>query len=154
MQGAGFGQASPVSTIILSYLNLSDTLLVQPITMIKAESACKFEELQTDVFHMYTEHLFLSKADSWILSHTLLECTDKLTADQKKWTGNGKVREKRQTHSNIKSMLIQIDFSIKEENSGDISDVQKESSRPGEVLEYHNWVWKKLKISSQVLKFS
>ena len=69
MQGAGFGhQASPVFTIILSFLNLSVTLLVQRISMIKAASACKLEGLQTDVYHMYTEHLLLSKTDSWILA--------------------------------------------------------------------------------------
>ena len=57
-------QASPIFTIILSFLNSSNTLLVQPISMIKVASACKFEGLQTDVYHMCIEHLFLSKADS------------------------------------------------------------------------------------------
>ena len=65
-------QASPVFTIILSFWNLSDTLLVQPISMIKAASACKFEGLQADVYHVYTKYLLPSKTDSWILSHTLL----------------------------------------------------------------------------------
>ena len=53
-------QASPVFTIILSFFNLSVTLLVQPISMIKAASACKVEGLQADVYYMYTEHLLLS----------------------------------------------------------------------------------------------
>ena len=57
-------QASPVFTIILSFLNISDTLLVQLISMKKAASACKLEGLQTDVHDVYTEHLLLSKTDS------------------------------------------------------------------------------------------
>ena len=58
--GSGFGhQAIPVFTKILSFLNMSDTLLVHPISMIKAAPACKFEGLQTDVHHMYTEHILL-----------------------------------------------------------------------------------------------
>ena len=58
--GSGFGhQASPVFTMILSFLNLSNTLLVQPISVKKkAASTCKLEGLQTDVGHMYTEHSF------------------------------------------------------------------------------------------------
>ena len=71
--GSGIGHlATLVFTIILSFLNVSDTLLVQLIFMIKAASACKLEGLQSYVYHMYAEHLLLSKADSWILLHTLL----------------------------------------------------------------------------------
>ena len=56
----GFGhQASPVFPIILSLLNISNILLVQPISMKKAASACKLDGLQTDVYHMYTQHLLL-----------------------------------------------------------------------------------------------
>ena len=63
--GSGFEhQTGPVSTIILSFLNISDTLLVQLISMLKAASTYKFEGLQTDVYYMYMENLFLSKADS------------------------------------------------------------------------------------------
>ena len=40
--GSGFGhQASPVFTIILSFLNLSNSLLVQLISMKKTASTCK-----------------------------------------------------------------------------------------------------------------
>ena len=53
--GSGFGhQASTVFTIILSFLNLSNTLLVQPST---AASACKPEGLQIDMGQTYTGHL-------------------------------------------------------------------------------------------------
>ena len=69
--GAGFGQqASPVFTIILSFLNLSNTLLVQPISMIKAASACKLEGLHIDVYHMYTDH-FLCQKQTLDYSHIL-----------------------------------------------------------------------------------
>ena len=34
-----------------------------------------------------------------------------------------------------------------------VLDFSLQSSRPGKVLEFHNWVWKKLKISSEVLRF-
>ena len=58
---SGFGhQAGPVFTIILSFLNIAGTLLVQLISMMTTASACKLEGLQTDVHHMYTEHLLLS----------------------------------------------------------------------------------------------
>ena len=57
-------QASPVFTVILSFLNTSHTLLVEPICFIKAVSAGRLEGLQTDVCHMYTEHLLLSKTNS------------------------------------------------------------------------------------------
>ena len=46
-------QASPIFTIILSLLNISKTLQVQPISMLKVASACKLEGLHTDVFHVY-----------------------------------------------------------------------------------------------------
>ena len=63
--GSGFEhQASPVFTIILSFLNLSNTLLVQPISMIKAASACKLEGLQTDVGHTILSIYFPSKTVS------------------------------------------------------------------------------------------
>ena len=65
-------QASPVFTIILSYLNIAHTLLVQPIGFIKASPACILEGLHTDVYHLYTIHLLLSKTNSGLLSHTLL----------------------------------------------------------------------------------
>ena len=54
-------QASPVFTTIQSFLNISDTSLVQLISIIIAASACKFEGLQTDVYPLHTEHLLLSK---------------------------------------------------------------------------------------------
>ena len=58
--GMGSGhQASPVFTIILSFLNISTTLLEQLISMKKAAPAWKLEWLQTDVCHMYTEHSLL-----------------------------------------------------------------------------------------------
>ena len=57
-------QAGPVFTIILLFLNISDTLRVQPISMIKAASASKLEGFHTAVYHMYTEHLPLSKTES------------------------------------------------------------------------------------------
>ena len=57
-------QASPVFTVILSFLNLSYTLLVQPTSMNEAASACTLEGLQTDMYHVYTKHLRLSKTDS------------------------------------------------------------------------------------------
>ena len=56
-------QANPVFTVILSFLNISDTLLIELISMIKAASACKLEGLRTDVYHMQTEHLLMSKTD-------------------------------------------------------------------------------------------
>ena len=63
--GSGFGhQASPVFTIILSFLNISNTLLVHPISMKKIASARKLVGLRADVCYMYTEHLLLSKTDS------------------------------------------------------------------------------------------
>ena len=71
--GSGFWhQASHVFTIILSFLNISNILLVHAVSIKKAASASKLAGLQTDVYHMYAEHLLLSKTDSWILSHTLL----------------------------------------------------------------------------------
>ena len=71
---SGFGhQVSPVFTINLSFLNLSNTLLVQPISMKKAASACKFGGLQTDVGHTYTEHLLPIKNR---LLNTLTYSTD------------------------------------------------------------------------------
>ena len=70
--GSGFGhQTSPVFTIIISFLNISNTSLVQPIFMKKAASACKFEGLKTDVYHMYTEHLLLSKTRLLNMLNTL-----------------------------------------------------------------------------------
>ena len=60
-------QASPVFTIILSFLNIAHTLLVQPIYFIKAASACILEGLHTDMYHAYTKHLLLSKTDSRVL---------------------------------------------------------------------------------------
>ena len=62
---SGFGhQASPVFTIILSFVNICYILPEQPISMKKAESASKLDGLQTDMYHMYAEHLRLSKTDS------------------------------------------------------------------------------------------
>ena len=55
-------QASPVFAIILSILNISNTLLVQPISVIKVASVCKLEGLHIDMYRMYTEHLLWSKA--------------------------------------------------------------------------------------------
>ena len=58
--GSGFRhQDSPVFFTILSFLNISDTLLVQLISMLIAASTYKLEGLQTDVCQIYTEHLFL-----------------------------------------------------------------------------------------------
>ena len=65
-------QASPVLTIILSFLNIPHTLLVQPICFIKAASACILEGLHADVYHLYTKPLTLVKTNSCLLSHTLL----------------------------------------------------------------------------------
>ena len=65
-------QAGPVFTIILSFLNIAHTLLVQPICFMKAASACVLEGLHTDVYHLYTKHLLLSKTNSCLLAHTLL----------------------------------------------------------------------------------
>ena len=70
--GAGFGhQASSLFTIILSFLNLSKTLLVQPISMIKVASACILEGLHTDAYHLYTKPFTMVKTNSCLLSHTL-----------------------------------------------------------------------------------
>ena len=63
--GPGIGhQASPVFTIILSFLNISNILPVQSISMNKAASACTLDGLETDVYHMYSEHVLLSKIGS------------------------------------------------------------------------------------------
>ena len=42
-------QTTHVFTIILLYLNLTNTLVVEPISMKKAASVCKLEALQPDV---------------------------------------------------------------------------------------------------------
>ena len=53
--GSCFGhQASPVFTIILSFLIIAHILVVQPICFIKVASACILEGLHTDVYHVYT----------------------------------------------------------------------------------------------------
>ena len=65
-------QASPVFTVILPFLNIAHTLLVQPICFIKAASACILEGLHTDVYHVYTNPFTWSKTNSCLLSHTLL----------------------------------------------------------------------------------
>ena len=65
-------QASPVFTIILSFLNIAYTLLVQ-LSFIKAASACILEGLHTDVYHLYTKPFTWSETNSCLLSHTLLE---------------------------------------------------------------------------------
>ena len=57
-------QASPVFTIILSFLNIAYTLLKQPIFVIKAAFACILEGLHTDLYQLYTEHLVRSKTNS------------------------------------------------------------------------------------------
>ena len=56
-------QASPVFTIILSFLNMAYTLLEQPIFLIKAVSTCILEGLHTDVYKLYTKHLLWSKTN-------------------------------------------------------------------------------------------
>ena len=68
-------QASPVFTIILIFLNISHTLLVQPIgdfyiNFIECMGNMRFMTEKCPVFglfaetDMYTEHLLLSKTDT------------------------------------------------------------------------------------------
>ena len=55
-------QASPVFTIILSFLNIAHTLLAQPICFINAAFACILEGLHTDVYHVCTKPFTLVKS--------------------------------------------------------------------------------------------
>ena len=58
-------QASPVFTIILSFLNIAYTLLEKLfLKKIKAASAYILEGLHTDVYQLYTKHLLWSKTNS------------------------------------------------------------------------------------------
>ena len=85
--------------------------------------------------------LFSISAQSWILYFTTASAIP----------GNQRVNLYRRRMSMWHTAVVMVPMQFL--RSWKVLEFNSWSSRPGKVLEFHYWVWKKFKISSEILRF-